>query len=74
LELDRDESYATVERLFHTRISWEPLLSVRAARRKLKVTEIPGSEPPRIGGTRKLQVWRWGAAYYFQFFAELGWH
>ena len=74
LELDQDKSYATAERLFHTRISWEPLLSVRAARRKLKVTEIPGSEPPRIGGTRKLQVWRWGAAYYFQFFAELRWH
>ena len=62
------------EKLFGCRISWEPLLSVRAARRKLKVTEIPGDEPPRVGGERKLQVWRWGAAYYYQFLREtLAW-
>jgi hypothetical protein len=34
------------------------------------VAEIPGSEPPRIGGARKLQVLRWGAAYYFQFLRD----
>ncbi len=71
LDLHKDESYEWPERLFHTRISWEPLLSVRAAKRKLKVTEIPGPEPPRIGGERKLQIWRWGAAYYFQFIREV---
>ncbi|MCX7816185.1 MAG: glycosyltransferase [Syntrophales bacterium] len=71
LELLNDENYNLVEKLFHTRISWEPLLSVRAARKKLKVTEIPGDEPPRIGGERKLKIWRWGAAYYLQFFLEL---
>jgi glycosyltransferase involved in cell wall biosynthesis len=71
LELDRDEGYVTAERLFHTKISWEPLLSVRAAKRKLKIAEIPGDEPPRIGGTRKLQVLKWGAAYYFQFIREV---
>lgn len=71
LDLDKDESFALPEKLFFTRISWEPLLSVRALKRKLKVGEIPGDEPPRIGGERKLQVLRWGAAYYFQFFREL---
>lgn len=71
LELDQDRWHATPEWLFRTRISWEPLLSVRAARRRLKVTEIPGDEPPRIGGERKLQVWKWGAAYYFQFWRDL---
>jgi glycosyltransferase involved in cell wall biosynthesis len=71
LDLDKDESYAFPEKLFNTRISWEPLLSVRAAKRKLKITEIPGPEPPRIGGERKLQIWRWGAAYYFQFIREI---
>ncbi len=71
LELDRDEGYVTAERLFRTKISWEPLLSVRAAKRKLKIAEIPGDEPPRIGGTRKLQVLKWGAAYYFQFIREV---
>jgi len=71
LDLDKDASYEFPEKLFNTRISIEPLLSVRAVKRKLKVTEIPGPEPPRIGGERKLQLWRWGAAYYFQFIREV---
>lgn len=71
LDLHKDESFNWPERLFHTRVSWEPLLSVRAAKRKLRVTEIPGPEPPRIGGERKLQICRWGAAYYFQFIREV---
>ncbi|OHB72175.1 MAG: histidinol phosphate phosphatase [Planctomycetes bacterium RBG_16_41_13] len=71
LDLHRDESYATAEKLFSTKISWEPLLSVRAAKRKLKIAEIPGDEPPRIGGERKLKLLKWGAAYYFQFLREL---
>lgn len=70
LELDQDRWHRTPEWLFRTRISWEPLFSVRAARRKLKITEIPGDEPARIGGERKLQVWKWGAAYYFQFWRD----
>jgi glycosyltransferase involved in cell wall biosynthesis len=73
LELDQDRWYRTPERLFRTRISWEPMLSARAARRKLQVAEIPGDEPPRIGGERKLQVWKWGAAYYFQFWRDSLW-
>lgn len=71
LGLHRDDAYTLPERLFRTKISWEPLLSVRAAKKNLRVTEVPGDEPPRIGGERKLQVLRWGAAYYFQFFREL---
>jgi hypothetical protein len=71
LELNKDSGYATAEKLFHTRLSWEPLLSVRAAKRKLKIGEIPGDEPARVGGERKLQIFRWGAGYYFQFIREL---
>jgi glycosyltransferase involved in cell wall biosynthesis len=71
LDLDREISYALPERLFGTVISWEPLMSVRAAKRRLKVTELALGEPPRIGGSRKLQLLRWGAAYYFQFWREL---
>ena len=70
LELDQDRWYSTPERLFGTRISWEPMLSARAAIRRLKIGEIPSDEPPRVGGERKLQVWRWGAAYYFQFLRD----
>jgi glycosyltransferase involved in cell wall biosynthesis len=67
LELDQDRWYRTPEALFCTRVSWEPLLSARAARRKLKITEIPGDEPARVGGVRKLQIIRWGSVFAFQF-------
>jgi glycosyltransferase involved in cell wall biosynthesis len=70
LDLDKDESYELSERLFRTIISWEPLMSVRAARRKMRIDEIGVGEPRRIGGKRKLQMFRWGAAYYFQFWHE----
>jgi len=71
LDLHKEESYALPERLFRTVISWEPLMSVRAAKRKVRVAEIAVGEPARIGGKRKLQILRWGAAYYFQFWREL---
>lgn len=71
LDLDKDSSYEFEERLFKTNISWEPLLSVRAAKRHLKVSEIPGDEPAREGGERKLQVMRWGAAYMWQVVREV---
>lgn len=71
LDVNTDTGHATPERLFHTRIGWEPLLTVRALKRKLKVGEIPGDEPARIGGQAKLQIWRWGAAYLFQVIREV---
>jgi hypothetical protein len=70
LELDQDRWHRTPEQLLFTRISWEPLLSARAARRKLKIGEIPGDEPARHGGKRKLKIFQWGAAYYFQFIRD----
>ena len=36
--------------------SWELGSSIRAARLKLKVTDIPGDEPNRIGGVRKMSI------------------
>ncbi|MCA9401493.1 MAG: glycosyltransferase [Candidatus Omnitrophica bacterium] len=71
LDLDKDESYAFEEKLFNTVVSWEPLLSIRAAKRKLKLADIPGDEPAREGGERKLQVLKWGAAYMFEVFREV---
>ncbi|MHB1608717.1 MAG: glycosyltransferase family 2 protein [Acidiferrobacter thiooxydans] len=71
LDLDKDESYELSERLFGTVISWEPLMSVRALKAQKRVGEVPAGEPPRIGGVRKLQIFRWGAAYYFQFWREV---
>lgn len=71
LDLDKDESYAFEERLFRTVVSWEPLLSIRAAKRNLKIAEIPGDEPAREGGVAKLQVLKWGAAYMWENIREV---
>jgi glycosyltransferase involved in cell wall biosynthesis len=70
LRLHEDSSYTLPERLFGTVISWEPLMSVRAAKLGKRIGEVPAGEPKRIGGQRKLQIIRWGAAYYFQIWKE----
>lgn len=71
LDLDKEDAYRLPERLFGTVISWEPLMSVRAAKARKRIGEVAVGEPPRIGGERKLQIFRWGAAYYFQFWWEV---
>lgn len=70
LDLLNDKAYELPERLFGTVISWEPLMAVRAAKAGVRIGEIPVPEPARIAGERKLQLWRWGAAYYLQFWIE----
>ncbi|MBF0589266.1 MAG: glycosyltransferase family 2 protein [Magnetococcales bacterium] len=71
LGLMEESAYRLVERLFFTVISWEPLMSVRALKAKMRIEEVAVGEPPRVGGDRKLQVIRWGGAYYMQFIREL---
>jgi glycosyltransferase involved in cell wall biosynthesis len=71
LDLNKEKGFSFPEKLFFTKIGTEPLLSVRAAKRKLKIAEIPGDEPARIGGQRKLQIIRWGGAYYYQVLREI---
>ena len=71
LDLLNDDGYLYAEKLFKTNVSWEPLLSIRAAKRKLKIAEIPGDEPARVGGERKLQIWKWGAVFLFQTIREM---
>lgn len=66
-----ERAYQTPERLFKTRIPVEPLLSVRAAKHKCRVGEIPGDEPVRIGGERKLEVIRWGLGFLYQIVREV---
>jgi hypothetical protein len=70
LGLDQENSYTLPEKLFRTVISWEPLMSVRAAKFGKRIGEVAAGEPKRIGGERKLQILRWGAAYYFQIWRE----
>lgn len=72
LDLHTENAYSP-ERLFGTVIGCEPLLSVRAAKRRLKLGEIPGDEPVRVGGERKLQVFGWGASYLVQVIREAFW-
>jgi glycosyltransferase involved in cell wall biosynthesis len=70
LALDAEDSYAP-EKLLATTVGIEPLLSIRCAKKRLRVSEIAVAEPARIGGERKLQVVRWGGAYLLQVFREL---
>ena len=71
LGLDKDDPFRLPESLFRTNICLMPLLSIRAARKKIRSCEIPGDEPERIGGERKLKILKWGAAYYFQILSEV---
>ena len=71
LGLDQDRSFEQEEAMFKTKVSWEPLLSIRAARKGLKIAEIPGDEPPRIGGKRKLQILPWGCVFLYQTIREV---
>ncbi len=71
LDLMSNDGYHAPELIFKTKISWEPPFSVRAAKKRLNIKEIPGNDPKRIGGERKLQILKWGATYYLQFIREL---
>jgi len=51
--------------------SWEVASAIRAAKLGLKVCDVPGDEPKRIGGERKLSIVRNGLAVVFQIFHEL---
>lgn len=53
------------------RAGMEPALSIRCAKQKLKVTEIPGSEPKRIGGKRKMSPILNGLDIFRLIFSEL---
>jgi glycosyltransferase involved in cell wall biosynthesis len=70
LALDQEVSYSP-EKLLATTVGIEPLLSIRCAKKRLRVLEIGVPEPARIGGERKLQIVRWGGAYLLQVFREL---
>jgi glycosyltransferase involved in cell wall biosynthesis len=70
LDLFNEKHYKYVERMLFTSISWEPLMTVRAIKQGFKTIDVLAGEPRRIGGVRKLQIFRWGAAYLIQFIKE----
>jgi len=60
----------TFERTFYRHTSWDFLSSVRCAKQKMKVAEIPGDEPPRIGGVEKVSKTKVGLVLLVQLFLE----
>jgi hypothetical protein len=66
-----EKSFAPMEKFFQSRLGWEPLMSFRAARMKLVINEVAVGEPARIGGERKLQIFRWGGSFLMQLVREV---
>ena len=60
-----------MERKLSDTICVIPLMSMRAAKKKLRIGEIPGDEPARIGGAGKCRHFVWGAIYLSQMFQEV---
>lgn len=59
-----------IERRYKHMISWEPLLSMRAAKANCLIAEIPGDEPDRIGGEGKCKHFSWGLVYLLEMAQE----
>ena len=59
-----------LERKLSETICIIPLMSMRAAKRKLRLGEIPGDEPARIGGAGKCRHFVWGSIYLAQMLQE----
>jgi glycosyltransferase involved in cell wall biosynthesis len=70
LRLDNDDTYSLEERLVGGRVGWELVMSIRCAKRSVKITEIPGNELPRVDGEKKTH-YRWGVAMVVQVIKEL---
>ena len=68
--LYRQDKQGRLKKRFHLLNSWDPASSIRAAKLKLKVCEIPGDEPKRIGGRRKASVIKNGSGVLLQILHE----
>lgn len=70
LDLDKQESYDT-DKVFKTISGIEPLISIRAAKKRLRIVEVPSAEPKRISGVKKMQPFKWGASFLLMIFREI---
>ena len=68
LDVQTDENW--LRKHWGLSTTWEIASSIRSAKLKLKVGEIPGDEPDRIGGVRKMSIFFNGIAGLFQIFYE----
>lgn len=71
LNMDNDPKFLRVAERSGILIGWEPQLSIRCAKRKLKVAEIPGDEPARIYGKRKMQPFKSGSVMLAEILYEI---
>jgi len=71
LDLDKEERFVTERVTGVSGIGLDPLMSIRALKRKLRIAEIPASEPKRIGGEKKMRPFRWGLPLLLQVLREL---
>lgn len=65
------DTFFSPERKFPKYAGWDVNSSIRAAKLKLKVAEIPGSEPERIGGVTKCMRIRNGLVILGEIFYDL---
>jgi len=70
-EIDRDAKVLHLAERAGILIGWEPKLSIRCAKRKAKVLEIPGDEPARIYGVRKMRPFKSGSIMLVQIIHEI---
>lgn len=71
MQLDTLPIPGRLRRVIATADSWDVASSIRAAKLRLRVAEIPGDEPRRVGGQRKLSIVRSGLGVLFQVLGEL---
>ena len=70
-EIDRDAKVLHLAERSGILIGWEPKLSIRCAKKKARVLEIPGDEPARIYGKRKMRPFRSGSILLVQILHEI---
>ncbi|MFA5142564.1 MAG: glycosyltransferase family 2 protein [Candidatus Omnitrophota bacterium] len=71
LDINNEAKFLTAAERAGILIGWEPQLSIRCAKRKLKVAEIPGDEPARIYGKRKMRPFQSGSVMLAQILYEI---
>lgn len=71
LEIDKDAKFLHLAERSGILIGWEPKISIRCAKRRLKTAEIPGDEPARIYGERKMRPFRSGSVMLAQILYEI---
>jgi len=71
LDINREAKFLKAAERAGVLIGWEPQLSIRCAKRKLRVAEIPGDEPARIYGDRKMRPFRSGSVMLAQILYEI---